>query len=343
MRTRIGQRSIRAALLTAVTCVLIGAFGAAQASAVVFSNPAAIAVPASGDKGPATPYPSQIVVAGLGSSITDVNVKFSGLGHTAPTDVDALLVGPLGQTVLLMSDAPQGSACADDVLGADLTFDDAAAGPIPNATLASGTYKPTDYDSILVGSPCTLGGEVFPAPAPSEPPSYGTTLSVFNGTNPNGTWSLYVVDDDINDVGSIAGGWSLDIAAPPTCAAPGPGAITGTAGMDRLYGTPGPDVILGGGGGDQIYAGDGDDLICGEAGMDQIHGEAGADKVYGGASGDQLYGEAGTDQLYGEDGGDQLYGGDDADALEGGAGSDICNGGAATDTAVTCESLVAIG
>ena len=36
-------------------------------------------------------------------------------------------------------------------------------------------------------------------------------LSVFNDTDPNGTWSLYVIDDTLADTGSISGGWSLDI------------------------------------------------------------------------------------------------------------------------------------
>ena len=37
------------------------------------------------------------------------------------------------------------------------------------------------------------------------------TLAAFNGVNPNGTWSLYVVDDLGADVGTITGGWSLTI------------------------------------------------------------------------------------------------------------------------------------
>ena len=36
-------------------------------------------------------------------------------------------------------------------------------------------------------------------------------LSVFNGINPNGTWSLYVVDEAGVDIGSFAGGWELNI------------------------------------------------------------------------------------------------------------------------------------
>ena len=46
------------------------------------------------------------------------------------------------------------------------------------------------------------------APAPVGP--YATALSVFNGTNPNGTWSLYVADDTAQDAGKVEG-WSLQI------------------------------------------------------------------------------------------------------------------------------------
>jgi hypothetical protein len=60
---------------------------------------------------------------------------------------------------------------------------------------------------------------------------------VFNGTNPIGTWSLYVYDDSGSDGGSISSGWDLEIvmAAPtitsftPTSGPPGTSVtITGT-------------------------------------------------------------------------------------------------------------------
>ena len=34
----------------------------------------------------------------------------------------------------------------------------------------------------------------MPSPAPSDP--YGTQLSDFNGSDPEGTWKLYVKDDN---------------------------------------------------------------------------------------------------------------------------------------------------
>jgi len=46
-------------------------------------------------------------------------------------------------------------------------------------------------------------------------PPHGQALSVFDGTNPNGTWSLYVFDDSAPgadmDGGKFAGGWSIKI------------------------------------------------------------------------------------------------------------------------------------
>src|SRR5204862_73621 len=41
--------------------------------------------------------------------------------------------------------------------------------------------------------------------------SLATALSSFIGTNPNGDWKLYVVDDAAGDTGSIRDGWTLDV------------------------------------------------------------------------------------------------------------------------------------
>src|SRR5437868_776545 len=97
---------------------------------------------------------------------------------------------------MLMSDA----GTDFDAVGVTLTFDDNAAIAPPNsAQLVSGTFRPSNY----------LPDETLPLPAP--PPPYGSALSAFNGTNPNGMWSLFVSDDTSEDGGSIDGGWSLTI------------------------------------------------------------------------------------------------------------------------------------
>jgi len=62
---------------------------------------------------------------------------------------------------------------------------------------ASGTYRPTNNGA----------GDTFPLPAPAGP--YGTSLSAFTGTNPAGTWRLFVVDDLGSNSGVLAGGWTL--------------------------------------------------------------------------------------------------------------------------------------
>jgi uncharacterized repeat protein (TIGR01451 family) len=43
------------------------------------------------------------------------------------------------------------------------------------------------------------------------PPPYGTNLAVMNGSNPNGTWSLFIQDDTVIDSGVISNGWILTL------------------------------------------------------------------------------------------------------------------------------------
>ena len=164
--------------------------------AATFSNPGAIIIR---DISPATPYPSSILVSGLVGSLSDVNVTLTGFSHSYASDVSVLLQGPSSQSVLLMSRAGDTSAASS--LG--LTFDDSAPSSLPAVgSLQSGTFKPTQYGSVT-----------FPAPAPAGP--YQTMLSAFNGSNPNATWSLFVLDNIPGDVGLITGGWSLTITTVP--------------------------------------------------------------------------------------------------------------------------------
>ena len=159
-----------------------------------FTNNAAISVPASGN---GSPYPSTLTISNQTANINGLVVRLLGVTHANPDDLDILLVGPGGQTVLLMSDAG-GSA---DINNVTLTFDDAASSFLPDSTqITSGTFKPTDYTA----------GDTFPSPAPGGP--YGSSLSIFNGTSPNGTWRLFVRDDTSPRSGSIAG-WSLSFPA----------------------------------------------------------------------------------------------------------------------------------
>ncbi len=164
-----------------------------------FSNPGTITMPTSGPTA-ATPYPSTINVSGLDGVVQKVTVTLNGFSHSFPEDVDVLLVGPGGQYSMLMSDVSYGI----DATNLNFTFDDAASGTLscPGTTLTSGTYQP-------VNCPDEWGNDSFPAPAPTGP--YNTSLAVFNNSDPNGDWKLYVFDDTNGDNGEFAGGWSLTL------------------------------------------------------------------------------------------------------------------------------------
>lgn len=181
------------------------------APSVVFSNPASIAMPdatLATPIMPANPYPSNITVSGLTGTLSNITVTFNNLSMPRTRNNDFLLVGPGGQNLLLMSDTA-GIAASNNI---NLTFSDAAATQLPMTSVAitSGTYRPT---AVLF----TAGDDTFPAPAPASinkaaPEGSSTLASVFNGINPNGTWSLYIIDDELGGgAGSMAGGWSLDI------------------------------------------------------------------------------------------------------------------------------------
>jgi uncharacterized repeat protein (TIGR01451 family) len=168
-------------------------------SATSYANATSIIIP---QFGPATPYPSEILVSGLtnlqGSNLLvgKVTVTLNGFAHTFPHDVNVLLDSPSGQELIVMGHAG-GPYNATNLT---LNFDDAATKSVPTGQLVSGTYLPTDY------APADL--------FPGLPPASGAdVLALFNGTNPNGYWSLYVYDDTPGNAGVITGGWSLGLTA----------------------------------------------------------------------------------------------------------------------------------
>ena len=165
---------------------------------VTFGNAAPISI---NQLGAATPYPSTISVSGVNGVISKVRVTFTKVSHTYPDDIDALIAGPLGQKLILMSDAGGSTA----IVNKTLTFDGGAGTGLPNeAVIEAGDFLPTNYDSGT-----EPGGDLFPAPAPVG--SVASSFLAFNSTDPNGTWSLFIHDDGGNDSGSISGGWALAI------------------------------------------------------------------------------------------------------------------------------------
>jgi len=144
------------------------------------------------DNSTANPYPSAITVTENFGSFDSVRVTLSGINHTFPEDIGVLLVGPGGQKVVLMNRVGGWNS----LVNTNLVFDDAGSA-LTDAPIVSGTYRPTD-----------LNPSEFPSPAPAGP--YDSGLAVFKGTDPRGTWSLYVIDVVGGDSGSITGGWKIE-------------------------------------------------------------------------------------------------------------------------------------
>lgn len=187
----------------------------------VYSNPTSITIntaTTSPTPIPATVYPSNIVVSGMTGTITRVAVTLNGLSHLRTSEVDILLVSPTGAKFIFLSDPePFVTASFDDKV---FTFSDDGPTTMPtNGEVPSGNYFPVSGDSAA---------DTFPAPAPAGPygqPPSATFTSTFNGADPNGTWSLFAVEDAAGGglAGNINLGWSITIttnAAPATFANP---------------------------------------------------------------------------------------------------------------------------
>ena len=241
-------RSASRSVVIAVVALAAPLFATAQASAVSFSNATPIAIPGgSGTLGNASVYPSQIAVSGMSGTVQKVTVTFKGFAHQCPIDTDFLLVGPAGQSSILMSDAGD---CANEVpprAPVDLTFDNAAQNSVPcvdfNSTpsrLPGGTYRPTDYSPPANGvqsicDPSTDNDHHSPPPPGGQGAlanvftgltrpigGWGHSLGAFNSSDPNGVWSLYATDQYLMSTGRMGGGWILNISTSATPTPPTP-------------------------------------------------------------------------------------------------------------------------
>jgi hypothetical protein len=196
--TSLGRRAAQGVVAVLAFALL----APAAAGTAVQAGGGPIAIP---QIGTATPFPSTIAVSGPEGRIQAVTVTLRGLEHGCPIDLDVQLTSPAGTSVVLMSDAgaPPGGGCPP-ARGVDLTFDDNAARDLPDDRLRTGIYRPAHYRE---DDPALCGPEEG-GPAPNL--TGDDELAAFAGEDARGTWRLSVVDDCVQDDGSIAG-WSLDI------------------------------------------------------------------------------------------------------------------------------------
>lgn len=122
-----------------------------------------------------------LLVTGMTGTVVDLNVSLD-IAHTYDGDLDVTLHSPSGRRVLLFSDV--GDA-GDGFIG--LTLDDEASTSVTlGAAPFTGSFRP---EGVLAG---------------------------FDGDDPNGVWTLEVIDDSAADAGAL-NGWSITVTvAEPT-------------------------------------------------------------------------------------------------------------------------------
>jgi hypothetical protein len=93
------------------------------------------------DGAAASLYPSLINASGLGNTLIKATVTLTNLSHQDFSDIDALVVSPTTNTLILAH-----AGVNDKVAHVTLTFDDAATNSLPQTgQILSGTNKPTVY------------------------------------------------------------------------------------------------------------------------------------------------------------------------------------------------------
>lgn len=152
-----------------------------------------------------------IPVSGITGTVNRISLRLTGVAHPFPPDFDILLQAPTGERLTVFSDV-----CGDDntttpITNGDFILQDDAPGFIPAGLCASGVYKPTDRTQVFGGT------DNWTAPGPgagvaSGPDGTATFASQFNGLNPNGNWTVWVIDDRFGGGGAQSiGGFDLSI------------------------------------------------------------------------------------------------------------------------------------
>jgi Carboxypeptidase regulatory-like domain len=163
------------------------------------------------------PYPSNIVITGAPANVQRIRVTLFDFYHALPDNLKILLVNPQGRRFILMGDAG-GAVPVVDGSNVSLTFSDNAGRVLPDSTaLTRGRFEPTNWQTTI---------NDFPAPAPAGPyvqpgSTIGGTIAqtlfgTFGQLDGNGTWSLFIRDDNGGDAplvvnGGVNGGWGLEL------------------------------------------------------------------------------------------------------------------------------------
>ena len=131
---------------------------------------------------------STIEVAGAGAYLTDLDLT-TNITHTFSADLDITLQSPAGTVATITTD--NGAGNDNDFAGT--IFDDQA---------NPGSQVPYATNNGIVTDHAYANNQTATPLAPEE------ALAVFNGENPNGTWTLTISDDLAGDGGQSTAGLS---------------------------------------------------------------------------------------------------------------------------------------
>jgi subtilisin-like proprotein convertase family protein len=161
------------------------------------------------------PVISTVNVSGMGPFIGRVRLT-ADITHSNPPDMQITLTSPHGTTVTISTD--NGNLLAPNAFSGT-TFDARAnlGGQVP-------------YPNCLIFFPCNQGlvtDRVYAlaGQAPSLVPE--ESLAAFNGENPNGVWTLKIIDGSCNLLIGLIKSWSLDITNVGCCSIVCPANISG--------------------------------------------------------------------------------------------------------------------
>jgi uncharacterized repeat protein (TIGR01451 family) len=163
---------------------------------------------------------STVNVAGAGTFLCGVTVN-ANVTHTFAADMDITLLGPSGSSVV----STDNGAGNDNVFNGTLWDDNANPGGAVPYTANNGLTTDQTYANLVVATPLVPEG----------------AFGVFQGIDPNGTWTFQVVDDLAGDTGSIDA-WTLNVT---TCECQIPNAdLTLTKSVDPPTVAPGENAVF---------------------------------------------------------------------------------------------------
>jgi uncharacterized repeat protein (TIGR01451 family) len=141
------------------------------------------------------------------SAATPLWAAFTALANQQAVANGRPALGFLNPTIYALAAGPDYSSLFHDITTGNNRW---SASPslfdaVPGFDLCTGWGTPNGINLITA-----LAGSAVPQASPPSPP-YGSTLSVLNGGNPNGTWELFVQDDTPLDSGTNYGGWILNL------------------------------------------------------------------------------------------------------------------------------------